>query len=345
MKAVILPAYGGPEVLTYADVPDPSPRPGEALIRIRACDVTHFDLDVRAGVSRVPIRLPHILGRDMAGDVVAVNGAAWPDVGSAVVAPLHVSCMLATCPFCSTGRDNLCPQRVLPGVECPGNYAELAVYPAGSLLALPASLSYAEAVAGLQTFATAWHVLITLLQVQPGETVLVTGAAGGVGMAAVQVARLAGARVIAAAGSDRKLEALQRFGVRAGDCVNYVTHDLAVEVRRRTGGQGVDAVMEIVGGQTFLAALDALAPDGRIGVTGGHGGDVVAVNLVDLFRRQARLIGSNAYTHAEVRTVLGLMAEGALKAPLGRTMPLAAAADAHRLLEARQSIGKIVLLP
>ncbi|MBI2321346.1 MAG: zinc-binding dehydrogenase [Chloroflexi bacterium] len=345
MNAILLPSYGGPEVLTYADVPDPTLRPGEALVRVRACGVTHFDLDIRAGVSRLPIRLPHVLGRDMAGDVVAVAGATQPAVGSRVVAPLHLTCMLATCPFCSTGRDNLCPQRVHPGVDTPGNYAELAVYPAASLLPLPEHLSYADAVAGLQTFATALHVLVTLLAVQPGETVLITGAAGGVGLAAVQVARLAGARVIAAAGADRKLDAVQRLGVAAGDCVNYATHDLAAEVRRRTDGRGIDAVMEIVGGEVFLAALDALAIDGRLGVTGAHGGEVVPINLVDLFRRQARLMGSSAYTHAEVRRALALMAAGTLRAPLGHSLPLAAAAEAHRLLAARANIGKIVLLP
>jgi NADPH:quinone reductase-like Zn-dependent oxidoreductase len=346
VNAAVCTAFGGPEVLRYHDVPDPVPAVGEAVIRVRACSVTHLDVDIRAGLSRLPIRLPHILGRDMAGEIVRVDGAgAQLSAGTKVVAPLHLSCMRPTCPFCSTGRDNICPERHHPGVDRQGNYAELNVYPADSLLLLPDGLDFIEAVAGLQTFATAWHTIVDILQLRPGESVLITGAAGGVGSSAVQVAILAGARVIAAAGSEPKLVRLAEHVQRPIDTINYGTHDLTEETRRLTDGRGVDAVVEVVGGIMFQAALAALAQDGRLAVTGGHSGEVVPLNLVDLFRRQQRLLGSSAYSHADVRTVLRLMAAGALRPLVDRVLPLRDAAEAHRVIEARQAVGKIVMIP
>lgn len=345
MKAVLLTAYGQPEVLRYADVPDAVPAPGEVLVRVRACGVNHLDLDIRAGVSRLPIELPHILGRDVAGEVVAVNGPNGPPVGSRVMAPLQISCMRPSCWACSTGRDNLCPDRRHPGVVGPGGYRELATFPIDTLLPLPATLTFEQAVAGTLTHTTAWHGLVRLLQVLPGETVLVTGAAGGVGVATVQMAHLAGASVIAAVGSDAKRDVPAALGVPADRVVNYTTHDLTAEVRRLTGGRGVDAAMEIVGGAVFTAALDALALDGRLCVVGAHGGEVVNLDLIEVFRRQVKIIGSSAYTHAEVRQVLDLMGRGLLRPPPHQSLPLANAAEAHRVVEARANRGKVVLVP
>jgi NADPH:quinone reductase-like Zn-dependent oxidoreductase len=345
MKAVLLTAFGAPEVLGYQEVSDPVPLPGEALVRVRACGVNHLDLDIRSGVSRLPIELPHILGRDLVGEVVALNGADWPPVGTRVAAPLQLSCMRSSCRFCSTGRDNLCPNRKHPGVTGPGSYRELATFPADSLLPVPLGLKDDDVVAGMLAYATAWHGLMTLLKVEPGESVLVTGAAGAIGVAGLQMAQLAGTRVFAAVGSDRKREVPISVGVPAEQVINYTTHDLAAEVRRLTQGGGVDAVMEIVGGSVFSASLDALAPDGRLCVTGAHGGEVVSLDLVEVFRRQVKIYGSSAYSYFEVRKGLELMVSGLLKPPPHETMSLSEAAEAHRRIDARQNRGKVVLLP
>jgi len=345
MKAVVFYTFGGPEVLRYTDAPAPTPLPGEALVRVRACGVNHLDLDIRSGVSRLPIALPHILGRDVAGDVVELSGADAPPVGTRVAAPLQLSCMRTSCRFCSTGRDNLCPLRRHPGVVGPGGYRELATFPAHALVPIPPGLSYADVIAGMLSYSTAWHVLIVLLDVKPGETVLVTGAAGAIGVAMIKMARLAGARVLAGIGSARRRDALVALGVAPEAIVDYGTQDLAVEVRRLTEGRGADAVVEIAGGAIFSAALGALAPDGRLCVTGAHAGEIVPLDLIDVFRRQLRIHGSSAYTAADIRKSIELMGSGQLTAPPYEVLPLAAAAEAHRRIAARENIGKVVLLP
>jgi NADPH:quinone reductase-like Zn-dependent oxidoreductase len=345
VKAILLEAFGDPDVLRCIDVPSPVPQPGEALVRVRACGVNHLDLDIRGGVSRLPIALPHILGRDVAGDVVALNGADTPPVGTRVVAPLQLSCMRASCRFCSTGRDNLCPRRTHPGVGGPGGYRELATFPAHALVALPERLTYEEAIAGMLSYSTAWHGLIGLLAIEPGETVLVTGAAGAIGVAMINMARLAGARVLAGIGSARRRDALVALGLAPEAIIDYASHDLAAEVRRLTDGRGADAVVEIAGGTSFAAALASLAPDGRLCVTGAHAGEVVSLDLVDVFRRQVHIHGSSAYTAADIRKSLELMGSGQLAPPPYEVMPLSAAADAHRRVAARENVGKVVLVP
>ena len=345
MKAVVFDAFGGPEVLRYTDAPAPTPLPGEALVRVRACGVNHLDLDIRSGVSRLPIALPHILGRDVAGEVVALNGADAPPVGTRVAAPLQLSCMRASCRFCSTGRDNLCPERRHPGVAGPGGYRELATFPAHALVPLPAGLAYEEAIAGMLGYSTAWHVLVVLLDVKPGETVLVTGAAGAIGVAMIKMARLAGARVLAGIGSDRRRGALVALGLAPEAIIDYAAHDLAAEVRGLTDGRGADAVVEIAGGTVFSAALGAVAPDGRLCVTGAHAGEIVPLDLIDVFRRQLHIHGSSAYTAADIRKSIELMGSGQLTAPPHEVLPLSAAADAHRRIAARENVGKVVLVP
>ncbi len=343
MKAVVVHNFGGPEVLRYIEVPDPIPNSGEALVRVLACGVTRLDVDIRSGRVSWPIRLPHILGRDMAGVVVEENGNSGLALGSRVVAPLHISCMSPQCPYCRTGRDNICPRRRHPGVDSPGNYAEYAVYPAQTLIPLPNGLDFVGAVAGLQTFSTAWHVMERVLEVRAGESVLITGAGGGVGTSLVKVAELMGARVLAAA-SGRKTAALRRAfpGV---EVIDYTDSDWSRLVRGATGDEGVDAVAEVVGGAVFSEALKTLKPDGRLAVVGAHGGSQVMVDLIDLFRAQHRILGSSAYSHSDVAQAMALMASGTLAPVIGATLQLPDAAEAHRLMEAHDVIGKVVLKP
>jgi NADPH:quinone reductase-like Zn-dependent oxidoreductase len=210
---------------------------------------------------------------------------------------------------------------------------------------LPARLSYEEAIAGMLSYSTAWHGLVGLLGVKPGETVLVTGAAGAIGVAMINMARLAGARVLAGIGSDRRRDALVALGLATEAIIDYGSRDLAAEVRRLTDGRGADAVVDIAGGSIFAAALAALAPDGRLCVTGAHAGEVVPLDLVDVFRRQVHIHGSSAYTAADIRKSLELMGSGQLAPPPYEVMPLSNAANAHRRVAARENVGKIVLVP
>lgn len=342
MKAAHFHQYGGPEVLQYEEAPDPIPGPGEALVRVRACGVNHVDLDRRAGVSRFPHPLPFILGYEIAGEVAALpSDAAGPPVGTRVLVPYHIPCR--RCELCGTGRDHLCAHGQRFGGNRPGGYAELVAAPADELLPLPPGLGYQEAAATQLAFGTAWHMLMTRGCLRAGETVLVVAAGSGIGSAAVQIAKLAGARVIASAGSDEKLD--RATGLGADHTVNYAAADLAKSVLDLTSGRGVDLVFEHVGGELFAHALRCVATGGRVATCGAHGGEVVPLDVVQLFRREIELIGSRVFTRQELLTVLELVGAGRLRPVVHAILPLAEAAEAHRILARREQFGKVVLRP
>lgn len=342
MRAVVFRAYGPPGVLDLTSLPIPEPGPGEVRIRVRACAVNHLDLDLRAGKARMPITLPHVLGREAAGTVDAIGpGVSGVAPGERVLAAPIVPC--GRCNACQAGDDNLCPHAQMPGIQMPGGYAEYLVFPARGLLRLPAALSFEAAAATPISFGTAWRMLVTIAAVRPGETVLVTGAGGGLGSAAVQVAALRGAQIIAAAGSDQKLDYARACGAFAG--INYRETDLAVEVLRLTGGRGVDVAVEHIGGDILRATLACMATKGRLITGGGHGGEVVPLDVIPFFRKELSLLGSRSQRREELETVLRLAGEGALVPHIDRVLPLEAAAEAHALLEARSVIGKVVLIP
>lgn len=341
MKAVRFHEYGGVDKLGYEEAPDPVPSADEVLIRVRACAVNHIDLDLREGTSRVPLRLPHTLGIEVAGEIAeTADGGRWK-VGDRVTVSFLLYC--GACEMCRAGNDNICENRGMLGVTAPGGYAELVVAPARSVLALPAGLSYEDAAATQVAFGTSWHMLIAQGSLRPGETVLVNSAGSGVGSAAVQIAKLAGARAIATVGSNEKQEAVARLG--ADVVVNYQEQDIVEVVQAETGGRGADLVFEHVGGETLQKSLQSVAVCGRIVTCGAHGGEVVPMDIIELFRKQAALIGSYTATSREIQTVLGLVAEGKLRPVIHKVMPLAEAAAAHELIAARKQVGKIVLVP
>jgi NADPH:quinone reductase-like Zn-dependent oxidoreductase len=342
MKAVRFHEYGPPEVLRYEDAPEPSPATGEVLIRVRACAVNHVDIDMRNGTSRLPLRLPHTLGFEIAGDVAAVgDGVDGVAVGDRVSPLFQIHCR--ACEWCERGDHHHCERITMLGVQAPGGYAEYVVAPAWTLISLPSSLSYEQAAAIQTTFSTVWHALTRRAVLQEGEWVLVNAAGSGVGAAGIQVARLLGGRVIASAGSDAKLERARALGAEAA--VNYRSEDLAARVRELTGGRGVDVVMESVGGDVLAGSIDALAKDGRLVTVGAHAGEVVPVDFILLFRHQWSLIGSVRATEDEIRHVVELVAQGKLQPVIHEVLPLERAADAHRVLERREQFGKVVLTP
>jgi NADPH:quinone reductase-like Zn-dependent oxidoreductase len=342
MKAVTFHEYGPPEVLRYEDVPDPVIGLGDVLVRIRAAAIGHVDLDSRAGTSRHPLKFPHILGREMAGEVWEV-GTDVQDVrrGDRVLVRSVLPC--GRCEDCDAGRDNLCGKGQVLGVHRPGGYAEFVAAPATSLIPIPESLDFVQAAAVPSAFGTAWHMMVTLSGARPGEWVLVPSASGGVGSACVQVAKHLGCTVIATASDEAKAAGVRDLG--ADHVLQYPQVDVPREVLRLTGGRGVDVVLELVGGTNIGADLACLAHRGRLVVGGAHAGEIVPVDFIAVLRNEAQILGARRSTRAELDAVVALAGEGKLTPVIHTVLPLSRAAEAHRLMESRVNFGKILLTP
>jgi len=340
MKVAWFHKFGGPEVLVHEEAPKPVPKPGEALVRVRAVGINHVDLDHRAGTSRIPLTFPHILGREFAGEV-AGNAGDFKE-GDRVWVTCRIPCR--KCELCLAGRDNLCLKEGYFGLDIPGGYAEYVAVPIVNLNALPSHVSFENAAAAQIAFGTAWHVLITRGGLQAGQTVLIQAAGSGIGSAAVQVAKLAGAAmIIATASSEKKLEQAKALG--ATHLINYSRGKFADQVMALTGGRGVDVVMEHIGGEVFTESLKCLARGAIIVTVGAHAGEVVQFDIIPFFRRELRLAGSKNASVLELRKVMGLVAEGKLKPVVHKALPLAQAAEGHRVVDSRDFFGKVVLLP
>jgi NADPH:quinone reductase-like Zn-dependent oxidoreductase len=340
MKVAWFHKFGGPEVLVHEEAPKPAPKPGEALVRVRAVGINHVDLDHRAGTSRIPLTFPHILGREFAGEV-AGNAGDFKE-GDRVWVTCRIPCR--RCELCLAGRDNLCLKEGYFGLDIPGGYAEYVAVPIANLNALPSHVSFENAAAAQIAFGTAWHVLITRGGLQAGQTVLIQAAGSGIGSAGVQVAKLAGAAmIIATASSDKKLEQAKALG--ATHLINYSGGKFADQVMALTGGRGVDLVMEHIGGEVFTESLKCLARGAIIVTVGAHAGEVVPFDIIPFFRRELRLAGSKNASVLELRKVMGLVADGKLKPVVHKALPLSQAAEGHRIVDSRDFFGKVVLLP
>ncbi len=340
MKVAWFHKFGGPEVLVHEEAPKPAPKPGEALVRVRAVGINHVDLDHRAGTSRIPVTFPHILGREFAGEV-AGNAGDFKE-GDRVWVTCRIPCR--KCELCLAGRDNLCLKEGYFGLDIPGGYAEYVAVPIANLNALPAHVRFEDAAAAQIAFGTAWHVLINRGGLQAGQTVLIQAAGSGIGSAAVQVAKLAGAAmIIATASSQKKLEQAKALG--ATHLINYSGGKFADQVMALTGGRGVDVVMEHIGGEVFTESLKCLARGAIIVTVGAHAGEVVQFDIIPFFRRELRLAGSKNASVLELRKVMGLVAEGKLKPIVHKALPLSQAAEGHRVVDSRDFFGKVVLLP
>ncbi len=340
MKAILFRQHGGPEVLQFTDVPDPEPRPTEVLVRVRACALNHLDLWVRGGLPNVPIPLPHIPGSDVAGEIAKIGSEVTTvRVGQKVVLAPGVTC--GKCAACISGQDNRCRQFTNLGYMIDGGCAEFVRVPEVNCLSCPENLSFEQAAAIPLVFQTAWHMLIARAQLQPGEDVLVLGAGSGVGTAAIQIAKFFGARVIATAGSDEKLQKARELGADHG--INHKSQKIRDEVRRITNKRGVDVVFEHVGTATWDDSLASLALAGRLVTCGATTGYDAKIDLRFLFSRQLSLLGSYMGVKSELHTVMKLVAASRLKPVVDRTFPLAEAAAAHAYLESAQQFGKVVL--
>lgn len=340
MKAVRIHDFGGPEALRYEDAPDPQLRKDQVLVRVRACAMNHLDLWVRKGLPGV--KLPHILGSDIAGEVVGVGEyVSGISVGQRVlIAPMH---FCNHCEKCVAGLQNQCREFTVRGNGVDGGNCELIAVPQVCVIPIPDSLSFDQAASVPLVFLTAWHMLVGLAGIHPGQTVLVLGANSGVGIAGVQVAKLFQCTVIATAGDDHKMAKARELG--ADHVINHYQQKISDEVRRITDKQGVDVVMEHVGVATWDESLRSLKPAGTLVTCGATTGPQVGIDLRFVYSRQLSILGSYMGTMGELHEVLKHVFAGRLKPVVDRTFPLADARAAHEYMEKSQMFGKIVLNP
>jgi NADPH:quinone reductase-like Zn-dependent oxidoreductase len=340
MKAVVFRQHGGPEVLEYTDVPEPSIKANEVLVEVKACALNHLDVWTRGGLPGIKIPLPHILGNDIAGVVREVGElATWVQPGDEVLMQPGVSC--GHCAECLQGRDNFCREYDMLGYRRDGGYAESVAVPAVNVIPKPASLSWEEAAALPLVTVTAWHMLVTRAQVQPGEDVLIHAAGSGVGSIGIQIAKLRGARVIATAGSDDKLAKAKELG--ADEVINYRNEEWPKEVKRLTGRRGVDVVFEHTGAATWEGSIVSLKNNGRLVTCGATSGYDAHTDIRQVFYRHLTILGSFMGTKGELLEAMKFVERGSIRAVVDQVMPLAEARRAHELMEDRAQFGKLVL--
>ncbi|HSB69405.1 MAG TPA: zinc-binding dehydrogenase [Candidatus Methylomirabilis sp.] len=334
MRAIQLHQPGGPDQLRYQEVPTPRPGPGEVLVQLKAAALNHRDVWIRLG-RQMADRLPLIPGSDGAGLVAEVGaGVTQLQVGSPVVVN----------PSLDWGdrEDRPSPAfRILGGPD-PGTYAEYIVIPAANVFPKPSPLSFEEAAAMPLASLTAWRAVITRGQVRPGERVVILGIGGGVATFALQIARQAGASVIATSSSDMKLQRASELG--ADLAINYTSTDWAQLVLDHTGG-GADVVIDSVGKATWEQALRALRPGGRLVSFGATTGPTTEVNIRAIFWNHISILGTTMGSPREFAAMLPLYDAGRVKPVVDRVYSLRDAAEAHRRMDAAEQFGKLVLIP
>ncbi len=340
MKAVLIREHGGLDRLEITEVPDPKPRPGHAIVRVRALALNHLDIWVRRGVPGHKFPLPLIAGAEAAGtiDEIDENELGFARGDEVIVAP-GFSC--GDCVACRSGNDPLCARFGIFGETANGGAAERMLVPVRNLMHKPANLSLTEAAAVPLDMLTAWHMLVSRARLRPGETVLVQAGGSGVGSAAIQIAKLWNATVYATAGSPQKAARAKALG--ADVAIEYRSSDFLAEVRKLTGKRGVDVVFEHVGGETFEKSLRALAKGGRLVTCGSTSGGEVTLNLRLVFFKLLSILGSTMGSLAELHEIMGHVSAGRLRPIVDRVLPFDQIAEGHRILEAREAFGKIVL--
>lgn len=340
MKAVFFEAHGRNDVLKFGQRPDPEPRPGEVLVRLRAAAMNRLDIFVRDGMPGVPIARPHVPGADGCGVVEALGaGVTDVSVGDRVVLQPGLSC--GRCEFCRDGDGSLCVRYGILGEHVPGTFAERIAVPRENVFPAPARLSAEEAAAFPLAALTAWRMIVTRAAVKPGETVLVHGAGSGVSTFALQIAKLAGAaRVIVTSREEWKRKRALEIGA---DEVLDATKDVGAEIRKRTGKRGVDVVVDSVGAATWRASLTAAAKRGRIVTCGATSGPNPEEEIRLIFWKQLSILGSTMGTDAEFRAMLAAVDAGRLTPVVDEVVPLADARRAYERLESGSAFGKVVL--
>ena len=342
MEAVQFADHGDRDVIEYDKFPDPEPDRGEVLIDVKAGAVNHLDVWTRRGLPGVDVAMPHVPGSDAAGVVEAVGDAVTRfEPGDRVAVSAGVSC--GECEFCRNGEDSLCVSFHIIGEHVRGVHSELAAVPAANLVPVPAGVDWEVAGSASLVFQTAWRMLQTRADIEAGETVLVLGASGGVGHAAVQIADHAGCEVFATASTEAKLSHAEDCG--ADHVIDYEAADFADEIAALTGKRGVDVVVDHVGAATYPDSLRSLANGGRLVTCGATTGPNPDAGLDRIFWNQLSVIGSTMATPGEVDDVLSLVWDGTFEPRVREVLPMSEAARAHEMIENREGFGKVVVKP
>jgi NADPH:quinone reductase-like Zn-dependent oxidoreductase len=341
MKALTLVAAGGLQYTRVQELPEPTIQsPDQVLLQVRAAALNRLDLFVVQGLPGVTYSFPHILGSDGAGVVQAVgSGVSGVRPGDRVMLNPTLSC--GECAPCQAGEESQCIRLRVIGEHCPGTAAEYIVVPAENLAPIPAEMPWPEAASFSLATLTAWRMLTTRAQLQPGETVLIWGIGGGVAVAALQIAQLLGARVIVTSGSNVKLEAARRMGAHVA--LNHRESDIAEEVRLLTGGRGADVVLDSVGEQTWPASLRSLRRGGRLVICGATSGPMISLDLRRLFWHQWSILGSTLGSRREYAEILHWAQAGKLWPVVEQVVALDQAGTALKRLERGEQMGKLVL--
>ncbi|MFX1536286.1 MAG: zinc-binding dehydrogenase [Promethearchaeota archaeon] len=345
MKAVVFHEHGTIEKLVYTDFPTPKIESNQVLVNVKAVALNHLDLFVRQGWPGLNLEMPHILGSDIAGVITEVGTEVQGvEVGQKVIVDPNVYC--GVCEFCLLGEHSLCREYAIIGEHKRGGYAEFVPIQAENVISIPerSSLNFVQAAAVPLTFMTAWRMLMTKARLKTGQDILIIGIGGGVALAAMQIAKMIGARVFVTSSSDEKLEKAKILGADFG--INYREKpDWHKEVFTLTKRRGVDVVVDSVGQATWEKSLRSLRKGGRLVTCGATTGPIAQTNISLLFWRQLEILGSTMGSRSELREVLKLVWNQQLKPVVDQVLPLSEAKKAHQILEEGKQFGKLVLEP
>jgi NADPH:quinone reductase-like Zn-dependent oxidoreductase len=342
LKAAYFKEHGGSDMVLYGDYKDPVADPGQVVVRVRACALNHVDMLLLDGRFPPPEGLPHVNGCEVTGTLEAIGpGVSGLTVGQRVIVFPGFSC--GTCEFCLRGERTVCLRYGYLGAHKDGGYAELVKAPAGNILPLADAITFEMGAAVPLAMLTAWHALVAQARLAPGQTVLVQAAGSGVGSAAIQIARLMGARVMTTVGSDDKIEFARGLG--AEHVVNYRTHDFVEEAKTWTAKRGVDVVVEHIGGETFERSSYALTRLGTLVSIGSHDTHWGRLDLRHVYSKNLRIVGTNLGSIVELRTLLDYVASGRLKPVVDRAFALKDARSAVQHVLDRRNRGKVLLVP
>ena len=340
MKAAAISEFGGPDVLRVTDVKEPTAARGEVVLQVLCAGLNHLDIWVRNGRPGSQLQMPHVLGSDAVGVVVAVGeGVEGPKVGEQVIVYPGLNC--GRCEFCRRGEQSLCTSFGIVGLVRPGTFAERVAVPAANCYPKPAHLSDEQAAVLALAHVTAWRMLLTRARVKPGETLLIHGIGGGVAVAALQFAKLTGVEVLVTSSSDEKLSQARQLG--ADHAINYTNQDVAGEVRRITDGRGVDVALDAVGAATWLLDIACVRKDGRIVLCGVTTGAKAETDLRALYWNQLNAMGSTLGSAEDFRQMLRAVTVNKVKPVVDAVLPLEKAREAMERMETAGQFGKIAL--
>ena len=340
MLAAVIHEHGDQDVVHLEQVPIPQPAAGEVRLKVHACALNWLDVGIRRGPQFGAIPLPMTTGVDISGEVHAIGAdvSGWL-AGDEVTVYSLVTC--GHCEFCRRGDLTVCPQHQIIGEHINGGLAQYVIVPARNLIPKPKNLNHIEVAALPVVAGTAWHMLVTVAGLQAGETVFIPGAGGGVASLGIQIAKHAGARVIASTSTDDKSRKARELG--ADHVVNYHDQNWVEQVIDATKGRGVDVVQDNVGGKTWADSLRTLARNGRMVVCGSHSGRQIELTIPQIYHRQLSILGANGATYNELVTVLDLANQGSLRPVIDTVLPLSQIHEGHRILEEHDHFGKVVM--